>query len=94
MVGLPSDFLWSLVALAHLMRLSLLKTAHAAVAERHVAGNPGRPDFLWSLVALAHLMRLSLLKTAHAAVAEYHVAGNPGRPSYSAHVRPTARRGR
>jgi hypothetical protein len=40
--GLPPDFLLSLVALARLMRLSLLKAAHAAVGERHVAGNPGR----------------------------------------------------
>jgi hypothetical protein len=30
--GLPPDFLWSLVALAHLMRLSLLKAAHAVVS--------------------------------------------------------------
>ena len=30
--GLPPDFLWSLVALASLMRLSLLKAAHVAVA--------------------------------------------------------------
>jgi hypothetical protein len=28
-VGLPPDFLWSLLALANLMRLSLLKAAHA-----------------------------------------------------------------
>jgi hypothetical protein len=42
---LSPDFLWSLVALAHLMRLSLLKAAHAAVGECHVAGNPGRPSF-------------------------------------------------
>jgi hypothetical protein len=44
MEGLRPDFLWSLVALAHLMRLSLLKAAHAAVGECHVAGNPGRPS--------------------------------------------------
>jgi hypothetical protein len=44
MEGLPPDFLWSLVALANLMRLSLLKAAHAAVGECHVAGNPGRPS--------------------------------------------------
>jgi hypothetical protein len=44
-VGLPPDFLWSLVALAHLMRLSLLKAAHAAVGECHAAGNPDRPPF-------------------------------------------------
>jgi hypothetical protein len=31
-VGLPPDFLCSLVALAHLMRLSLLKAAHAVVS--------------------------------------------------------------
>src|SRR5277367_3420670 len=30
--GLPPDFLWSLVALAKLMRLSLLKAAHAVVS--------------------------------------------------------------
>jgi hypothetical protein len=42
--GLPPNFLWSLVALASLMRLSLLKAAHAAVGECHVAGNPGRPS--------------------------------------------------
>ena len=30
--GLPPDFLWSLVALASLMRLSLLKAAHAVVS--------------------------------------------------------------
>jgi hypothetical protein len=42
--GLLPDFLWSLVALAHLMRLSLLKAAHAAVGECHVAGNRGRPS--------------------------------------------------
>jgi hypothetical protein len=30
--GLPPDFLWSLVALAHLMRLSLLKAAHAVMS--------------------------------------------------------------
>jgi hypothetical protein len=34
--GLPPDFLWSLVALANLMRLSLRKTAPAAVGECHV----------------------------------------------------------
>jgi hypothetical protein len=28
------------------MRLSLLKAAHAAVGECHVAGNPDRPPFL------------------------------------------------
>jgi DNA-directed RNA polymerase len=39
--GLPPDFLWSLLAPAHLMRLSLRKAAHAAVGEYHVAGNPG-----------------------------------------------------
>jgi hypothetical protein len=44
--GFPPDFLWSLVALAHLMRLSLLKDAHAAVGECHVAGNPGCPSCL------------------------------------------------
>jgi hypothetical protein len=33
------------VALAHLMRLSSLKAAHAAVGECHVAGNPGRPPY-------------------------------------------------
>src|ERR1700678_3655681 len=43
--GSPPDFLWSLVALAHLMRLSLLKAAHAAVGECHVAGNPGQPSY-------------------------------------------------
>jgi hypothetical protein len=43
--GLPPDFLWSLVALANFMRLSLLKAAHAAVGECHVAGNPGRPSY-------------------------------------------------
>src|ERR1700733_13584554 len=42
--GLPPDFLWSLVALANLMRLSLLKAAHAAVGECRVAGNRGRPS--------------------------------------------------
>jgi hypothetical protein len=47
--GSPPDFLWSLVALAHLMRLSLLKAAHAAVGECHVAGNPGQRAFpLWT----------------------------------------------
>ena len=30
--GLPPDFLWSLVALANLMRLSLLKAAHAVMS--------------------------------------------------------------
>ncbi len=30
--GLPPDFLWSLVALANLMRLSLLKAAHAVLS--------------------------------------------------------------
>src|ERR1700677_2748590 len=35
------DFLSRLVALAGLMRLSLLKAAHVAVAEGRVAGNPG-----------------------------------------------------
>jgi hypothetical protein len=32
------------VALANLMRLSLLKAAHADAVECHVAGNPGRPS--------------------------------------------------
>src|SRR5271156_3571171 len=44
-VASPPDFLWSLVALAYLMRLSLLKAAHAAVGECHVAGNPGQRAF-------------------------------------------------
>ncbi len=43
--GLPPDFLWSLVALASLMRLSLLKAASVDVGECHVTGNPGRPSF-------------------------------------------------
>jgi hypothetical protein len=30
--GLPPDFLWSLLALANLMRLSLLKAAHAVMS--------------------------------------------------------------
>jgi hypothetical protein len=30
--GLPPDFLWSLVALTNLMRLSLLKAAHAVMS--------------------------------------------------------------
>ena len=30
--GLPPDFLWSLVALANFMRLSLLKAAHAVMS--------------------------------------------------------------
>ncbi len=89
--GLPPNFLWSLVALASLRRLSLLKTAHVAIAECRVAGNPGPPDFLWSLVAFASLRRLSLLKTAHVVVAECRVAGNPGRPSCSTHVRESPR---
>jgi hypothetical protein len=43
--GLPPDFVWSLVALARLMRLSLLKAAHVDIGQCHVAGNPGRPSF-------------------------------------------------
>jgi hypothetical protein len=43
---------------------------------------------------LANFMRLSLLKAANVDVGEGYVAGNPVRPSLSAHVRPTARRGR
>jgi hypothetical protein len=43
--GLRPDFLWGLVALANLMRLSLLKAAHVAVGECPVAGNRGRPSF-------------------------------------------------
>jgi hypothetical protein len=43
-MGLPPDFLWSLVALASLMRLSLLKAAHVAVGQCRVSGNPGRPS--------------------------------------------------
>jgi hypothetical protein len=43
-VGLRPDFLLSLVALANLMRLSLLKAAHVDVGECHIAGNPGRPS--------------------------------------------------
>ncbi len=35
--GLPPDFLWSLVALARLMRLSLLKAARVAVGECRVS---------------------------------------------------------
>src|SRR5271170_7496320 len=42
--GLPPDFLWSLVALASLMRLSLRKAAHVAVGECRVSGNPDRPS--------------------------------------------------
>ena len=42
--GLPPDFLWSLVALASLMRLSSLKAAHVAVGECRVSRNPGRPS--------------------------------------------------
>jgi hypothetical protein len=37
LVGLPPDFLLSLMALSSLMRLSLLKAAHVDVGERHVA---------------------------------------------------------
>jgi len=43
-IALPSatpDFLSRLEALANFMRLSLLKAAHAGVAECSVAGNPG-----------------------------------------------------
>ena len=43
--GTSPDFLSSLVALAHLMRLFLLKAAHVAAGKCHVAGNPGRPSF-------------------------------------------------
>ena len=39
------EFLSSLVALANLMRLSLLKAAHVDVSDCRVAGNPGRPSF-------------------------------------------------
>jgi hypothetical protein len=35
------DFLSRLVALANFMRLSILKAAHAGVAECSVTGNPG-----------------------------------------------------
>jgi hypothetical protein len=45
LVGLPPDFLSSLLALANLMRLFLLKAAHAVLDDCHVAGNPGRPSF-------------------------------------------------
>jgi hypothetical protein len=44
-VGLPPDFLLSMVALAHLMRLSSQKAARVVVGECYVAGNPGRPVF-------------------------------------------------
>jgi hypothetical protein len=37
----PPDFLWRLVLLANLMRLSLLKAAHVAAGECRAAGNPG-----------------------------------------------------
>jgi hypothetical protein len=40
--GLAPDFLWSLVALASLMRLSLLKAAHGAVGQCRISGNPSR----------------------------------------------------
>jgi hypothetical protein len=43
--GLPPNFLWSLVALANLMRLSLLKAAHAVMsgAAYRKFGSPGFP---------------------------------------------------
>ena len=37
---LPPDFLFSSVALAQFMRLSLKKAAHAVVVESSVIGNP------------------------------------------------------
>jgi hypothetical protein len=43
MVGFPRISCGVWWRLAHFMRLSLLKAAHAAVGECHVAGNPGRP---------------------------------------------------
>jgi hypothetical protein len=44
-MGLPPDFLSSLVALAKFMRLSSQKAARVVVDECRVTGNPGRPVF-------------------------------------------------
>jgi hypothetical protein len=41
--GLPPHFLWSLVALANLMRLSLLKAAHAMSGAAY--RKSGRPSY-------------------------------------------------
>jgi hypothetical protein len=40
----PPDFLWNLLALAYLMRLSLRERRTRDLVQRCVAGNPGRDD--------------------------------------------------
>jgi hypothetical protein len=50
--GLPPDFLWSLVALANLMRLSLRKAAHAAVGSA-----------TWQEIRVTHLVQPMYAKT-------------------------------
>jgi hypothetical protein len=57
MEGLRPDFLWSLVALAHLMRLSLLKAAHAAVGV----------SATWQEIRVAHLVQPMYAKAEHGA---------------------------
>jgi hypothetical protein len=51
LVGLPPDFLCSLLASAHFMRLSLMKAAHAVLssAEYRKSGSPVffGPGTLW-----------------------------------------------
>jgi len=39
MAHVPPDFLWSLVALANFMRLSLLKAAHAGMEWSRILAN-------------------------------------------------------
>jgi hypothetical protein len=52
----PPDFLWNLVALTDLMRLSLRERRTRDLVQCSVAGNPGRDDkeedgcFQWELV--------------------------------------------
>jgi hypothetical protein len=75
------DFLSSLVALTNLMRLSLMKAAHAAVGWRPVAGNPGtwdekdgaKPQPLW-------LSQRKAMETIH--FRPTYAGANVGHPSY------------
>src|SRR5450631_3713534 len=72
------DFLWTLMAFADLMRLSLRERRTRGLVWHCVAGNPGSPDFLWTLMAFADLMRLSLRERRTRGLVWHCVAGNPG----------------
>jgi hypothetical protein len=55
----PADFLWSLMALVNLMRLSLLKDAHA-VMDRATCRKSGSPQRTWAENGMLRLFFLVL----------------------------------